>query len=137
MGWLVGWFSVLYSYTESEEELKKNLLRRKHTLRGVKGSEASEAKSPPQQRKMHSSEDVGGVGLPTHTGCAGPKDRGLLTCAVGQAAALGGTGRNWLAVTVTCWFFIPQWKSWPAVRQELNMLSVAFCMVSRRKKGKK
>ena len=69
--WLVGWlvcFSVLYSYTKGEEELKKNLLRRKHTLRGGKASESSGAKSLPQQRKMHSSENVGGVGLPTHTG---------------------------------------------------------------------
>lgn len=52
---------------EGEEELKKNILRRKHTLRDVKGLEASGARILSQQRKKHSSKSVGGVRLPTHT----------------------------------------------------------------------
>lgn len=73
--------------------------------------EASEAKGLPQQRKMHSSEKVGGVGLPTHTGRSDVRDRGLPTHAMSQAGAVGGAGRNRLAVAVTRRFFIPQWKS--------------------------
>lgn len=36
---------------------EQNLLKRKHTVRSVKGSKASEAESSPQQRTMH----IGGL----------------------------------------------------------------------------
>lgn len=71
---MVGSFVLLSSFTESEEELKQNLLRRKRTLTGVRGLEASGAKSLPQQREMHSSNNVG---LPTYMGCSDLKDRAL------------------------------------------------------------
>lgn len=105
-------------------------LRRKLTLRRVKGLETSGAKSLPQQRILHSSAMSGWLLFPEMG--AVPVDCRVPTSAVSCAGVPRDSNRTLLSASVICWFHTTMDIMWPDVRWEPNTLSMAVCVILRR-----